>query len=37
MKNISDKKKKEGTKEEQNCYAFLIMMHFIIMIHAFGY
>ena len=35
MKNISDKKK-EGTKEEQNCYAFLIMMHFIIMIHVFG-
>ena len=26
---------KEGTKEEQNCYTFLVMMYFIIMIHVF--
>ena len=33
VKNTSDKKKR--TKEGQNCYAFLIMMHFVIMIHVF--
>ena len=35
MKNISDKKTKEGTKEGQNCNDFLIIMHFVIMIHVF--
>ena len=35
IKNISDKKTKEGTNKEQNCYIFLVVMHFIIVIHVF--